>query len=338
MILVTGATGLLGSHILFELINNNEKVTALKRSDSDIRFVKKVFSYYSDNYEALFQRIIWAEGDITDINSLYEVMADIEYVYHTAAIVSFNHKELDFLQKVNAEGTANVVNVCLEKNIKKLCYTSSVAALGRESTDKPMSESTPWDRFSKKSAYSQTKYNAEQEVWRGAAEGLKVVMVNPSIILGPGNWQKGSSKLFETIWNGQMFYTRGINGFVDVRDVARIMIALMKSNIEGERFIVSSENLSYQTVLTEMAIHLNKKTPKFYAGPFLSNLAWRFEYVKSLLTGNAPLITKETAYTAHNKHLYTTEKIINALDYKFIPVSESIKDTAKIFVKEHKEV
>jgi len=335
MILVTGATGLLGSHLLFELIKSNEKVKALKRADSDLAFVKKVFSYYSEDYETLFQRIIWVEGDITDIYSLNEAMADVDYVYHTAAIVSFNHKELDYLQKVNAEGTANVVNTCLEKKIKKLCYTSSVAALGRESADKPMSESTPWDRASKKSAYSQTKYNAEQEVWRGAAEGLKVVMVNPSIILGPGNWQKGSSKLFETVWKGQMFYTKGINGFVDVRDVARIMAVLMKSDIESERFIVSSENLSYQTVLTEMAIQLNKKTPQYYAGPFLSNLAWRFEYVKSLITGKAPLITKETAYTAHNKHLYTTEKIKEALGYEFISVSESIKDTARLFVKEH---
>jgi len=336
MVLVTGATGLLGSHLLFELVKKGEKVKALKRHNSNIDLVKKIFSYYSEDYEELFQRILWVEGDITDVNSIYEALSDVSFVYHTAANVSFIHNDYLLLKKVNAEGTANVVNACLEKNIKKLSYTSSVAALGRESSKGAVvSELTPWDRKSQKSAYSQTKYDAEQEVWRGIAEGLSAVMVNPSIIIGPGVWHKGSTKLFETVWKGQLFYTKGINGFVDVRDVARAMIALMQSDIEGERFIVSSENLSYEDILKEIASSLNVKKPKYNAGRMLSALAWRAEYLKSLLTRNAPLITKETAYTAQNKHLYTNEKIINALNYNFIPIKQSIMDTGRLFLKEH---
>ncbi len=308
---------------------------ALRRHDSTLNSVKKIFSYYAENYEELFEQIIWAEGDITDINSLNEAMEDVNLVYHTAAQVSFNHNDYALLRKVNTEGTSNIVNACLEKKIDKLCYTSSVATLGRESTNIAISESTPWNRNLNNSAYSKTKYDAEQEVWRGIAEGLSAVIVNPSIIIGPGIWHKGSSKLFETVWKGQMFYTRGINGFVDVRDIARIMVALMQSDIENERFIVSSENLSYENILKDIASGLNVRKPKYNAGTFLGNIAWRAEYMRSLMTGNAPLITKETAYTSHNKYLYATEKISKALNYKFIPIKQSIIETAGWFVKEH---
>jgi len=333
MVLVTGSTGLLGSHLIFELLSHNYEVKALKRIHSDIDFVKKVLSYYSNDYEALFNKIIWVEGDINDVNSLYDAMDGVDCVYHTAAIVSFNHDAYALMKRVNSEGTANVVNMCLEKGIKKLCYSSSVASLGRVNADSYISEETWWEHTHRNSAYSITKYYAEQEVWRGIAEGLNTVMVNPSIIIGPGHLNRGSSKLFETVYHGQKFYTKGVNGFVDVRDVARIMRLLIEKDINSERFIVSSENLSYQYVLTEIAKQLEVPPPKYNAGPLLSSIAWRLEHFKSLITRKSPLITKETATTAQKHHSYDTKKIVNALNYTFIPVSKAIKDTALLYKK-----
>ncbi len=334
MILVTGGTGLLGSHLLYELLQEDKPVSALMRKGSDLSFVKKVFSYYIPEYDKLFNKIIWVEADINDVCALDEAMKDVTHVYHTAAVVSFNHKEGPLMKKVNTEGTANVVNACLANGIKKLCYTSSVAALGREDSNTPVTESSPWIKDIRKSAYSQTKYDAEQEVWRGVAEGLTAVIVNPAIILGPGAWHKGSSKLFETVRKGQKFFTQGINGFVDVRDVARTMKALMNSDITNERFIVSSGNHSYEFILKQMAESLHVSPPRYHAGRLLSELAWRAEYLRSKLTGHQPLITKETAHTAQNRHYYSNEKIANALSYQFIPIDECIKDTAEIYLRE----
>lgn len=334
MILVTGGTGLLGSHLLYELLQDDKPVSALMRKGSDVSFVKKVFSYYTPEYESLFSKISWIAADINDVCALDEAIKGAEYVYHTAAVVSFDHKEAPLMKKVNTEGTANVVNACLANGIKKLCYTSSVAALGREDSNIPVTESSPWIKDIRKSVYSQSKYDAEQEVWRGVAEGLAAVIVNPAIILGPGAWHKGSSKLFETVWKGQKFFTRGINGFVDVRDVARIMKVLMNSGIKNERFIVSSGNHSYENVLKLMADSLHVSRPKYHAGKFLSELAWRAEYLRSKLTGHQPLITKETAHTAQNRHYYSNKKIVDALFYKFLPIEECIKATAEIYLRE----
>lgn len=333
-ILVTGGTGLLGSHLLYELLQEDKPVSALMRKSSDLSFVKKVFSYYTPEYEKLFNKIIWVEADINDVCALDEAMKGVTMVYHTAAVVSFHHQEAPLMKKVNTEGTANVMNACLANGIKKLCYTSSVAALGREDSNIPATESSPWIKDIRKSAYSQTKYDAEQEVWRGVAEGLPAVIVNPAIILGPGAWHKGSSKLFETVLKGQKFFTRGVNGFVDVKDVARIMKALMNSDITNERFIVSSGNHSYEYILKQMAESLHVNPPRYHAGRLLSELAWRAEYLRSKLTGHQPLITKETAHTAQNRHYYSHEKIVNALSYQFIPIDECIKNTAEIYLRE----
>lgn len=329
MILVTGATGLVGSHLLFELLTRDYNVKALVREHSDKMNVLRTFAHYSKDAQALYNKIIWVPGDVTDIYSLYEAMEGVKTVYHTAAVVSFNTKDYPLLKKVNAQGTAHVVNACIEKKIEKLCYTSSVAALGREDSGTPLSEDTPWSNKIRVSAYAKSKYEAEQEVWRGIAEGLNAVMVNPSIIIGPGDRTKGSSKLIETVAAGQLFYTKGVNGFVDVRDVARIMVLLMESNITSERFLLSSENLSYKELLDTIAKHLNVKAPRFYGTPFLSEMAWRLGYVMSLFTRKKPLITKETAHTAHNKHFYSNNKVKNLLQFEFISVDEAVKNACR---------
>ena len=335
MILVTGGTGLLGSHLLYDLVKDGTKVIALKRSNSSTSQVEKTFSYYHQNPENILKNIEWREGDITDIYSLYEAFDNIEKVYHAAACLSFDPSDKKQMQNVNEKGTANVVNACLEKNIKKLCYVSSIATLGRVDNDGIIDEETHWKNSNNNSKYSISKYNAEREVWRGIAEGLQAVIINPGVIIGPGNWEKGSSQLIDRVWSGLKFYTPGVNGYVDVRDVSRAMIELMNSEIVNERFIISSENLDYLTFFSYVADALGKKKPSINAPYFTGQLAWRLEKLLTSLTGKNPLITKETARTAYQKYYYSSEKISKALNFKFIPMQQCISDTCKLFLIDH---
>ncbi|MCD4747372.1 MAG: NAD-dependent epimerase/dehydratase family protein [Bacteroidales bacterium] len=332
MILVTGGTGLLGSQLLLDLVKSGKKVRALKRNKSKTDIVHKVFSYYFDKPEAMFEKIEWVEGDILDIFSLKDAINGIKEIYHCAAIVSFNPDDKESMIKTNIEGTANIVNVALGENIRKLCYVSSIAALGRADNDGIINEDTIWRTSGKNSAYAISKYGAEREVWRGIEEGLDAVIISPSIIIGLSDNNKGSEELLSTVWNGLKFYTKGVNGFVDVRDVTKLMLLLMQSNIKNERFVVSSENLSYKQLFNMIAENLGKNPPSIKAGYLLSEIAWRVERLKSFISNTKPLITKETARTANQKYYYSNEKIINALNFEFMPISKSIKDACKLFL------
>ncbi|MCU0370166.1 MAG: NAD-dependent epimerase/dehydratase family protein, partial [Bacteroidales bacterium] len=235
MIFITGATGLVGSHLTFELVRSGQPVRALKRPSSDMGMLEKVFRLYSDNPENLLSTIEWVEGDILDIFSLEEAMEGADTAYHCAALVSFLPKDRKKLIKINTEGTANVVNAALEKKLRKLCHVSSIAALGRpENLTDVIDEDLVWKTSRNNSVYAVSKYGAEREVWRGTAEGLDAVIVNPSIILGVAGNSQGSSRLFNTVWQGLKVYPPGKNGFVDVRDVARAMILLMNGDFRNE--------------------------------------------------------------------------------------------------------
>lgn len=334
MIYVTGGTGLVGSHLLFQLVKAGKKVRGLKRNTSNTGRVKNIFSYYSDNFEALFQQIEWVEGDVLDTFSLEDSLEDIKQVYHCAATVSFSPGDREFMLKTNVEGTANLVNIALEKGIEKFCFVSSIAALGRVGDDQEIDETVNWKTSRYNSAYAISKYNSEREIWRGMEEGLKAVIVSPSVIIGPGNWNEGSGQLFQTADNNMKFYSMGVNGFVDVRDVADSMIRLMESNIENDRFLVTAENLSYKDLFFMMTKELGKNPPGIKVTRLISEVAWRFEKLKQVLTGIKPLVTRETARTAISKYFYTNRKIVETIDMKFIPIADSIADTARIYLLE----
>jgi nucleoside-diphosphate-sugar epimerase len=334
MVLVTGGTGFVGAHLLLELLKNNQKVKAIKRNNSNLNLVKRIFSYYKEDVETLLSQIEWVDGDVLDVLSLQEAMENVEKVYHCAAVVSFSPKDRDNLFKTNIKGTANVVNTALQTRIKKLCFVSSIAAIGRSESNELTSESTEWKSSKRNSTYAISKYEAEKEVWRGIEEGLNAVIVNPSVILGPGDWNNGSAKIFDTLKNGTKFYTEGVNGFVDVRDVASVMYQLMESEIVNERFIVSSENLSYRELFTLILNEYDIKPPTIKALGILLEAAWRFEKLRGGLLKTRPLITKETVNTAQNQYFYSTEKLQNAIDFKFTPVKEIIKLTAALYKKE----
>lgn len=335
MIFVTGATGLVGSHLLVRLSNLNRKVRALRRKTSDLKTVKNIFQRYAQNPEAQFETIEWVEGDLTDIFALEDFLVGVDEVYHCAAIVSFNAVDKKQLFAVNINGTANIVNASLTSGIKKFCYVSSIAAMGSADHPKMIDENSLWKASKRNSVYGISKYGAEREVWRGIAEGLNATIVNPSVILGPGDWKTGSSELFTLVWKGLKFYTLGTKGFVDVRDVAKAMTLLMDGNHFGERFLVSAENLSFKQLFTFIANNLHKKPPSIEAKPWIGAIAWRVLAVTGFISGKKPAITRETARSANNRSAYSSARLINRVGLEYIPIEQSIKDICEIFLQSH---
>lgn len=334
MVLVTGATGFLGAHLLLELLRNKQNVRAIKRENSDLNFVKKIFSYYHQDVDSLFSKIEWIDADVMDIFSLEDAMQGVDKVYHCAAVVSFSPKDRERLFSTNIKGTANVVNAALRMQIKKLCFVSSIAAIGRSENNQLTTEETQWKSSKRNSNYAISKYDAEMEVWRGTEEGLNAVIVNPSVILGPGDWKNGSAKIFDTLGKGSKFYTEGVNGFVDVRDVASVMFRLMESDICNQRYIVSSENLSYRKLFTLILKAYGKNAPSIEAPRFLLEMVWRFEKIRGSLFNSRPLITKETVNTSQNKYFYSTEKLYKAIGFEFKPIEDIVNFTAQNYLKE----
>ena len=332
MVFVTGGTGFLGAHLLFHLLEKGERVRALKRNSSKFDLLNRVFSFYTNSPQSMLNRIEWIEGDILDVYALDKMLEGISVIYHAAAVVSFQPADSREMQNTNIKGTANLVNAALDKKIKKLCHVSTIAAIGRAENDKPINEKTIWKSSKRNSNYAVSKYGAEKEVWRGIEEGLNAIIVNPAIILGPGEINSGTGQMISTVLNGLKFYTPGINGFVDVRDVAKIMIQLMESDITGERFVVSAENLSYKDFFNHISKCLGKSAPRFEAKKWMGEIAWRIEHIKGLITNSKPLITRETAKTANNTYIYSNKKLSETLNFKFIPVAESIKDSCEYFL------
>lgn len=331
MILVTGGTGLVGAHLLYQLSLENDRVRAIHRKNSNLEAVKNVFSYYSKDFEKLFQKIEWVEADITDIFSLEMAFENITEVYHSAALISFYEEDYKAMRKVNIDGTANIVNFCIENKVKKLCFVSSIASVGTSLNGKPIDESTEWDIEKSNYGYAITKYGAEMEVWRASQEGVPVVIVNPGVILGPGFWNSGSGELFSKIYRGFKYYTNGVTGYIAVNDVVKAMMQLMKRDIKNERFILVAENLPFKNVFVEIAENFEKKPPSIKASEFMSSIAWRLEKMKSWVTRKRPLLTKQTAETIHSKRFYSSEKLKKALNFKFKPISISIEEVCSLY-------
>ena len=336
MILVTGGTGLVGSHLLYQICQSETKVRAIKRAYSKTNFVRQVFSYYTEKADLLFEKIEWVNADLLNIPELDLAFQGITKVYHCAAWISFNPKHKSNMMQTNIEGTTNIVNLCLAHRIHKLCHVSSVASLGRPRYCASTDENTPWVSSPENSYYGLSKYHSEMEVWRGIEEGLNAVIVCPAIILGPGKWEKGSSMLFKQVWKGLPFYTSGTNGFVDVRDVVNVMIQLMKGKIKSERFILCSESIPFKKTFDYIAEALGKKKPQIKVGPFLSAFGWRIAKIISIISGKSPLITKETILAGNSISIYENKKIKTTLNYQFKSVEQSCKDFSTLFIQEHK--
>ena len=325
MILVTGSTGIVGTRLLFDLIKSGKSVRALKRETSDTEFVKRVFQFYDPNHgESYFHKIEWCDGDITDIESLEIAFKNITYCYHAAALVSYDPHDREKLLEANAEGTENVVNLAIEAGVLKICHVSSVAALGRAKEGSLTDEKDYWNREDNNSVYGLSKFMAEREVWRGTAEGLLAVIVNPSIILGPAKAHQSSGMLMSLLRKGVAFYPEGAAGYVDVRDVSKACIGLMDSEIQNKRYLLNAENLDYKSLLNTAAGIFGNAKPKIKLSTWMLSLAWMGAKGWAAITGSKPKVTRETARSAASENTFSNSKIVEALKINFATVEESL--------------
>lgn len=320
MVLVTGGTGFLGSELIRQLLLKGEKIRALKRNSSQIPAIL-------ENQPSLE----WADADLLDYFSLEDAITGITKIYHCAAHISFDRKDKSLMHRVNVEGTVNLLNISMAAGIRKFLHVSSVAALGDSKKGEPVTERHHWQFGAGQSGYSVSKYESEMEVFRAAAEGLNTVVVNPTIIIGRNAGKEGSGQLFETIRKGMPYYPGGSFGYVDVEDVARIMILLMESNITGERFILNAENWTYRDFFTEIALKFNKKPPAIALSPWMLKLAGYAAGILSLITGKSYGLTRDTARSAFKKQNYSNDKIKKTLDLEFKSVKDSISDICRNF-------
>jgi dihydroflavonol-4-reductase len=329
MILLTGATGLVGSHVLYSLIIKGDRVRATRRKNSDITEVEKLFRFYAgEEADALLSKVEWVEADLADFFSMESALEGATHVIHSAAMVSFNPGEADKMLKVNAEGTANLVDACIEKGIKKFCFISSISSLGRHLEGKEVDENVEWQPDDNRSAYSHSKFRAEMEVWRASKEGLPVIVVNPSVIIGPIDWKRSSGRLFYSVRRGMPFYTTGITGFVDVRDVAEAVVLLIQSDAINERFILNGEDLSFKDFFSKVAKSLNKRPPFLKANEVMTEIGWRLNLMLCSIFGKAPAITKDTARAAHNKSFYSSRKFTQKFNFSFRSIDQAVENTA----------
>ena len=328
MILVTGGTGLVGSHLLYFLLKENAQVRAIHRKNSDLTSIKKVFALYNSEVDSLFNKIEWIEADINDIPALTEAFNSITKVYHCAAFVNFDPSKYKTLKKANVEGTANIVNLCIANNVEKICYVSSVAVFGHNQNNELVTEETPWNPDEKNNVYAITKFGAEMEVWRGTQEGLNAVIVNPGVILGTSPDGGGSELIITLGSKGIPFYPSGGMGVVDVQDVVKAMILLMESSIKNEQFILVGKNVTFQELLSELAPLFGKKPPTKKLSKtfmlFLSNAEW----LLCKVFGKKRRLSKGTIRSMFKKSFYDNSKIKNNLDFRFTPLEVTLERIA----------
>lgn len=341
MILVSGSTGFLGAHMACYLLQHHKKIRLIKRSTASLAEFDKIFNYYFNHFNpdaksALFNSIEWVEADILNIPQLETAFVGITEVYHCAAMISFSQAKKVKMDKTNVEGTENMVNLALINKVQKFCFISSIAAIGRSLSGATIDENCKWENSKLNSNYAISKYKAEMEVWRAKEEGLNVCIVNPGVILGYGNFTKGSIVLFNSIYKGMPFYTNGVNGYVDVQDITKVCFQLMEQNLYGQRYILVSQSVSFKTLFNSIAKQFEVKLPSFLITPFLGEIAWRlFAIVRFFKLSNFSL-TKETARASQKQYFYNNTKITKAINFQFKPLEQTIKEVCAQFLMEVK--
>lgn len=324
MIAITGANGLLGSYIVRNLCKSNAPFVALKRKGSDTSLL-----------DDLKEKITWRDADITDPVSLEDAFSDVTRVIHTAAYVSFNPRKAKAIFQINTEGTRNIVNACLAKDVKRLLHVSSVSALGRQKGQTIINEENKWVESSINSFYGQSKYQAELEVFRGQEEGLSTVIVNPSVILGFSNWDKSSAQLFKYVWKERPFFINGSLNYVDVQDVADASIQLFDSAIAGERFILSGGSVPFKTFFDKTANAFQRKSPQISVNPTVAKFLAAAEGARTWFTGSEPLITRETARLVNTFFQYDNQKVKKAINFNFQSIDSTLQRCSEQYKRKY---
>jgi nucleoside-diphosphate-sugar epimerase len=327
MIFVTGATGFVGAHMLYHLVKADNEVLALKRPKSDTNYIKSIFRTYGEGEDTLLDRVKFVEGDVLNYQGLLDIDYPVDRIYHLAAMVSFAPRDKEKVLKTNVYGTSNIVNFALEKQIPEIAFVSSVAALDPLNEEQRITEENFGNNPERNSNYAKSKFQSELEIWRGVEEGLKVFVVNPSVILGPGLKADGPGRFFRAIKKGMGFYPAGITGFVDVRDTCRVLMELVNNDISNERFIVNEGNYSYRKLFKLIASMYQKKFADKELKPSWTYLLYKLDWLKTLLTGKDRLITRELHKSMHNMAKFSSEKVRSALKYEFMPIEQTIQDS-----------
>ena len=330
--LVTGGTGLVGSHLLYFLVQRGLSPIAIKRESSDILKVEKVFSYYTKSYKTLFQKIIWEECDILDFLKLESIIKNVSKIYHCAALISFNNNLKNKMIEINATGTSNIVDLALKYNVQRVCYVSSIATLGSNS-GLAVSEDCWWN-WENQSGYAISKHLAEVEVWRGFAEGLSGIIVNPSLIIGPGSWESGIGTIINKTQSGIPFYPPGSCGLIEVKDLTEIMIKLMDSSITNERFIINSDHMSYKELIGLVATSLGKRKPTIKLNRFLMKLFISIDIIINKQRGKRIELSTDAVKYTTSKILLNTTKINNTINFSYRKMKDSLKECIDVFIKE----
>lgn len=330
MILVTGGTGLVGSHLLLELTRNDHRVRAIYRDPKSLDRVLDLFSLYTEHADSLMRKIDWMEADLNNLPVLERAFEGIRLVFHSAALISFDPNDFNKLVAVNEVGTSNIVNLCIAHGVSKLCYVSSIAALGKNPGQKWVDEETEW-RNANVNPYALTKHLAEMEVWRGTQEGVPAVIVNPGVIIGPGFWGSGSGKLFRTAARGPKFFPPGGTGITTVEDVVRLMLLLMDSEVENERFIVVNENWSYRELLGNLTRNLNRKPPTNKIPLWVLKVLWRIDWLAHLLTGKKRRLSKAQVQSMTSRTFYSNEKAKMLLEFEYSSLEDAIRFSCEKF-------
>ena len=334
MILVTGGTGLVGSHLLLHLVKMDSSIRAIYRNPDKLQLVRKVFSYYVPNPDELLEKIEWVAADINDIPAMELAFEGINAVYHCAALISFDPKKLQELIQINEVGTVNMVNLSISRQIRKFCYVSSIAAIGKPEDQVWLNENTEWKNVHS-NPYALTKHLAEMEVWRATQEGVPAVIVNPGVIIGPGFWDSGSGALFRAASKGPKYYPPGGTGFVAVEDVVQMMVQLMQSEIVNERFIAVSENLSYQEILKRITDQLGKKPARKELSLGLLKILWRLDWILSFVFGLKRRLSKAQVHSLQNRCYYNNDKAIKMLGFEYGSLNEAIEFSSTKFIEEN---
>lgn len=323
-VFITGGTGFIGTYIIRNLVEKGYAVRAIRRSNK--------LPFYIP--EKTWANVQWVDGDILDVVSLSDAMYGADAVIHSAAIVSFSKKERHEMYHVNVEGTANIVNAAVENKIKRFLHISSVAALGRTTRTETVTEQKKWEENKSNTHYAISKHHAELHVWRGFAEGLEGVVINPSTVLGYGDWHQSSCAIFKNAYREFPWYTKGVNGFVGVEDVAEAAVQLLFSDITEQKFIVNAENWSFQQLFNTIADGFHKKHPHKEATKAMGEIAWRLEKLKEMTTGKRALLTRETAKVAHSKTSFDNSSLLKALPgFQFTPLDIIIKKTCEKYLE-----
>jgi len=332
--LVTGATGIVGSHVVLALLQKGRSVVACRQASSDVSKLEKLLARHSNAPGELLARIRWITLDLNDSFAIEDALEGIDTVYHCAGYVSFNRHHQKQLMRVNHEATRLLVNACLHKKTQSLCHVSSLSTINNLDYTLPLNETVFWKTSGRESAYAISKYNAEREVWRGIEEGLNAVIVNPGVILGEGFWDQSSSRLFDTCYKGSLFYTTGTTGYVAATDVAETMLRLVDGRFFGERYILIEGNYKFKDILSQIHVHFGKKPPFINATRTILNLGWVADSLLSFVLGRKPILTRAIINSSLNRQLYANNKICTALNYKFTPIPQVLQTICQSYLRD----